>query len=158
MSQVLRKFIILTGILAAVLACVLSQTEAQPRALNSTITTLNGAYAGTSTPNLNPFNNMSISFDTYTFYFRQNGTYATELDEPDWQTRVDGTYRILGNKVFIQSKSVGDKPEELEIKDNGSLYYRNSYMFKLEVSNNIPAVVVENKSASGGGGQIGGKV
>ena len=113
---------------------VITKTERTRKDSSQTIQSkvLNGAYAGTSTPNLNPFNNMSISFDTYTFYFRQNGTYATELDEPDWQTRVDGTYRIAGNKVFIQSNDVGDKPEEIELKENGSLYYRNSYLFKLE--------------------------
>ncbi len=132
-------------------------SKSNPTSKNLSNTTLNGAYAGTSTPNLNPFGG-TISFQTYAFYFRQNGTYATELDEPDWQTRVDGTYRIAGNKVFIQSKDVGDKPEEIEIKENGSLYYRYSYLFKLEVANNVPAVVVENKSASGGGGQIQGTV
>jgi hypothetical protein len=133
-------------------------TAKTDRTQNTLQKSLNGTYAGTSTPNLNPFNNMSISFDTYSFYFRQNGTYTNKLGESDWQTRIDGTYRIVGNKVFIQSKSGGDKPEELEIKDNGSLYYRNSNLFKLEITNNIPAVVVENKSASGGGGQIEGTV
>ncbi len=128
-----------------------------PASKSSANKTLNGAYAGTSTPNLNPFGG-TISFQTYAFYFRQNGTYATELDEPDWQTRVDGTYRISGNKVFIQSKSVGDKPEEIEIKENGSLYYRYSYLFKLEVTNSVPAVVVEKKSGSSSGGQVQGSV
>jgi hypothetical protein len=158
MHTVRRKVVILLLVVLLFSLSIASQTKARPRATNSAITTLNGAYAGTSTPNLNPFNNMSISFETYTFYFRQNGTYATELDEADWQTRVDGTYRISGNKIVIQSKSVGDKPEEIEIKEKGSLYYRNSYLSKLEIANNVPAVVVENKSASGGGGQIQGTV
>ncbi len=158
MIKSFSKIIILSSLLLVFSIYITAQTKSKPRVSNSVITTLNGAYAGTSTPNLNPFNNLSISFDTYTFYFRQNGTYATELDEPDWQTRVDGTYRISGNKVFIQSKDVGDKPEEIEIKENGSLYYRYSYVSKLEVANNLPAVVVENKSATGGGGQIEGTV
>ncbi|NJM52881.1 MAG: hypothetical protein HC846_05505 [Blastocatellia bacterium] len=154
MVKSLGKTIILGSLLFVFSICLTAQTKSRPRVSNSPITTLNGAYAGTSTPNLNPFGG-TISFDTYAFYFRQNGTYTSKLGEPNWQTRVDGTYRISGNKVVIQSKSVGDKPEEIEIKDNGSLYYRYSYLSKLSVMNNIRAVILENKSATSAGNYTG---
>ena len=154
MIKSFSQIIILSGLILVFSICVTAQTKSRSQVSNSPITTLNGAYAGTSTPNLNPFGG-TISFDTYAFYFRQNGTYTSKLGEPNWQTRVDGTYRISGNKVVIQSKSVGDKPEEIEIKDNGSLYYRYSYLSKLSVMNNIRAVILENKSATSAGNYTG---
>jgi hypothetical protein len=135
--------------------CISAQTKPRPQTSNSVVTALNGAYAGVSPPSNNPFNNGTISFRTYTFYFRSNGTYTTELDESNWQTRVDGTYRIAGNKVFIQPKSAGDRPEEIEIKESGNLYYRFSYLLKYEEMNKIPEVIVESKSITSTGNSNG---
>ncbi len=143
-----KKIITLVCLLFVFSVC----TSAQTKSRQGVTTTLNGCYAGNSIPRTDPFGG-GMTLETFTFYFRPNGTFITELDESDWQTRIDGTYKISGNKVFIQSKLAGDSPEELEIKSGETdLGYRGTNLFKLNIMNSIPAVIVENISASSSGG------
>lgn len=148
MTKVFRKIIVLSCLLFAFSVYLTAQTKSQQKA----IVTLNGAYAGNSLPRNDPFGG-GMTIETFAFYFRPNGTYTDELDEPDWQTRIDGTYKITGNKVFIQSNLAGDDPEELEIKeDRTTLGYRGTVLLKLDIINSIPVVIVKNISASSSGG------
>jgi hypothetical protein len=151
MKLIYRKTIVFVAVLLAFSVCVLAQTKSRPRVENSVITTLNGAYAGTSVPIFFPGGGSSSS--TYTYYFRPNGTYTTELDNPDWQTLTDGTYKIVGKKVTLYQKKAGEKPEEMDIEEEGeSLVYAGQTLFKLKVMNSIPAVVVEKTGGSSSGG------
>ncbi len=147
MSLICRKFVILLTFLLVFSLDFGAHTKARPR-VNTSIT---GVYVGFSLPL------MTVNGDTQTymrtFYFRENGTYVTELDEPDWQTRVERNYKIIGSKLIIQSNLAGDSPSEIEIKENGGfLFYNGAGLLKLNAVSSIPAVVVNNNSGTSSGG------
>jgi hypothetical protein len=147
MSKSFIKIFILSCLLLLFSICITAQTKARPR-VNTFIT---GVYAGFSLPLIGVNGDMQTYMRT--FYFRENGTYATEFDEPDWQTRVDGNYKIIGNKLIIQSNLDGDSPSEIEIKENGGfLFYNGAGLLKLNAVSSIPAVIVKNNSGASSGG------
>jgi hypothetical protein len=145
-----RETVILICLLLVFSTCVSSLIKAQPRISNSTITTLNGAYAGSSTTFVF---NAGVQNTYYSYYFRPNGTYTTNLDKPDWQTDVEGTYKITGRKVTLYPKKSGEENEEMDIEEEGeSLVWNGRTLFKLKVMNLIPAVVVEKTGGASSGG------
>lgn len=81
-----------------------------------TATELSGVYAAIS---VGFYLNNATEINTHTYYFRPNGTFAAELDQPDWKTRVDGKYAINGKIVNVVKN--GAKPETIEIQDDGTL-------------------------------------
>lgn len=106
-----------------------------------------GVYAGVLlTPGLN-----GLNLTTYTYYFRSDGTYATEFDKPDWKTRVDGTYTLKGSTITL-SKMSGNQPDTMEIKADGDIDDGSYTLHKMNVMNSVPAKRLENKSASSVGG------
>lgn len=145
------KIIILSCLVFVFSHRVTAQTKSRSQVSNSAITILNGAYAGSSLPLIMPGGG---SFSTsYRYYFRPNGTYTTELHESDWQTRIDGTYKISKNKVTLFPKEIGEKPFEMDIEEEGrSLVYGGTTLFKLNVINNIPAVIIRNRGGTSSGG------
>ena len=151
MSSVCRKLITLAAVLFALSICVTAQTKSRQRVSSSAAKSITGIYAGISLPLIGVNGDMQTYLRT--FYFRENGTYVTELDEPDWQTRVDGNYKIVGNKLIIQSNLAGDSPSEIEIKENGGfLFYSGASLMKLNAVSSIPAVIVNNNSGASSGG------
>jgi hypothetical protein len=147
MVKSFRKIIILSCLLLVFSVCITAQTKVSPR-VNTSIT---GVYAGFSLPLIGVNGDMTTYMRT--FYFRENGTYVTELDEPDWQTRVDGNYKIIGSKMILQSNLDGDSPSEIEIKENGAfLFYNGASLLKLKAVSSIPSVIVHNNSGASSGG------
>lgn len=131
--------------------CVAAQTKPKPRIpiepKTSVTPKVNGVYGGILL--LPGLNGMTIT--TYTYYFRPDGTYATEFDKPDWKTRVDGTYTLQGRTITL-SKMSGKKPDTMEIKDDGNIDDGSYTLHKLNIMNSVPAKRLENKSASSIGG------
>lgn len=87
---------------------------------------------------------------TYAYYFRPDGTYATEFDEPDWKTRVDGTFTVKG-KIITLLKKGETEPDTMEITDDRHID-DGFVLSKFEFTNAVPAKRLENKFASGSGG------
>ena len=143
---------IFTAILLVVfLNCVAAQIKPKPQIpiepKTSVTPKVNGVYGGILL--LPGLNGMTIT--TYTYYFRPDGTYATEFDKPDWKTRVDGTYTLKGKTITL-SKMSGKKPDTMEIKDDGNIDDGSYTLHKLNIMNSVPAKRLENKSASSVGG------
>lgn len=112
-----------------------------------TATKFGGVYAGTEL--VYGFNGLDIN--TYTYYFRADGTFSTEFDELDWRTRVDGTFTVKGATVTALAN--GDKePDTFEIQSNGHLKLRGADLQRFSVADSVPAKRLENKSASSSGG------
>jgi hypothetical protein len=150
MNSVYKIFFILVLSLSVFPVCVATQTKVRPRDANSAITTLNGAYAGSSTTFVF---NAGVQNTYYSYYFRPNGTYTTNLDEANWQTDIEGNYKIAGKKVTLYPKKAGEENEEMDIAEEGeSLVWNGRTLFKLKVMNSIPAVVVEKTGGSSSGG------
>jgi hypothetical protein len=145
------KSIILTVVLfvfsVGVTAQIKPKTQTQPKSKISATPKVSGAYGGILL--LPGLNGMTIT--TYTYYFRPDGTYATEFDKPDWKTRVDGTYTLKGRTITLSQMS-GNKPDTMEIKDDGNLDDSSYTLHKLSIMNSVPAKRLENKSANSVGG------
>lgn len=106
-----------------------------------------GVYAGVALfPGLN-----GLDLVKYTYYFRPDGSFSNKFYKPDWKTRTDGRYRVVGRTVIIEEK--GDRfPDTLTIKANGSLDRGNTVLNKFEMVNKLPTRSFYNKSASSVGG------
>ena len=46
--------------------------------------------------------------EDYSFYLRDDGTYASRLEKPDWRTRIDGTYKVKDGILTITSNDDHD--------------------------------------------------
>ncbi len=107
-----------------------------------------GVYAGVA---LFPGMNGAMDLITYTYYFRPDGTFSTELDKPDWKTRTDGNYQLQGSKLIM--KEIKDKhPDTLTVKPDGSLDMGSTVLNKFRMVSSLPAKRFYNKSASSAGG------
>ena len=87
---------------------------------------------------------------TYTYYFRPDGTYASKLNQPDWKTRVDGTYTLSGNTLTLIGKS--GKPNTMEIRSSRKIKRGGLTLAKFDFMNKIPATRLETVSGSSAGG------
>lgn len=87
---------------------------------------------------------------TYAYYFRPDGTFASELDEPDWKTRVDGTFTVKGKIISLLRKGKTE-PDTMEITDDRHID-DGFVLSKFEFTNAVPAKRLENKLAGGSGG------
>ncbi len=107
-----------------------------------------GVYAGVA---LFPGINGAMDLMTYTYYFRPDGTFSSELDKPDWKTRTDGNYHLEGSKLIM--KEAKDKhPDTLDIKPDGSLDMGSTVLNKFKMVSSLPPKRFYNKSASSVGG------
>lgn len=145
------RYIFTAILLVVFLNCVAAQVKPKPRIpiepKTSATTKVNGVYGGILLlPGIN-----GLTITTYTYYFRPDGTYATEFDKPDWKTRVDGTYTLQGRTITL-SKMSGKKSDTMEIKDDGNIDDGSYTLHKLSIMNSVPAKRLENKSANSVGG------
>ena len=107
-----------------------------------------GVYAGVA---LFPGMNGAMDLITYTYYFRPDGTFSSELDKPDWKTRTDGNYQLQGSKLIM--KETKDKhPDTLTVKPDGSLDMGSTVLNKFRMVSSLPAKRFYSKSASSVGG------
>jgi hypothetical protein len=67
--------------------------------------TIHAVLAGSEyTPNSE---NGGMERTDFTYYFRPDGSFCKELDKPDWQKKVTGTYTIDGNQLKMKFLSDG---------------------------------------------------
>ena len=75
------------------------------------------------------------------FYLRDDGTYASRLEKPDWRTRIDGTYKVKDGILTITSNDDYDTSYHCENDDCTFLW--NSigtgyYMFQAKIASEMP--------------------
>ncbi|WP_297915432.1 hypothetical protein [uncultured Campylobacter sp.] len=75
------------------------------------------------------------------FYLRDDGTYASRLEKPDWRTRIDGTYKVKDGILTITSNDGYDTSYYCENDDCTFLW--NSigtgyYMFQAQIPSQMP--------------------
>ena len=87
------------------------------------------------------FNMLQNTSEDYSFYLRDDGTYASRLEKPDWRTRIDGTYKVKDGILTITSNDDYDTSYYCENDDCTFLW--NSigtgyYMFQAQISSQMP--------------------
>lgn len=87
-------------------------------------------------------------------FFRPDGTYCNQLNEPDWQTRIDGRYTRQGQEITLVSAKDGSV-SHAGIRNNGELSYGGATLVKFATMNSLPAQTLEYKMAVSGGGVSG---
>jgi hypothetical protein len=108
---------------------------------------ITGVYAGTeSSVGINGMQSFGRAY-----YFRPDGTYCSDLGKPDWKTRVNGTYTIKGEKLFLTSNS-GGKPNGISIIKDDYLSNDGTSLFKFDVMNSLPAQSFSHTMISSTGG------
>jgi hypothetical protein len=111
--------------------------------------TINAVYAGTAYEYDQSSDAGSIQRTDYVYYFRPNGSFCSELDRPDWQKKVNGTYSIVGNQ--IRMKFLSDGAEKIILLSvTGETGQSGAATFvKLDVSNKVPAGFFKYVRSSG---------
>nr|WP_314734725.1 hypothetical protein [uncultured Campylobacter sp.] len=94
-----------------------------------------GVFGGTK------FNMLLNTSEDYSFYLRDDSTYASRLEKPDWRTRIDGTYKVKDGILTITSNDDYDTSYYCENDDCTFLW--NSigtgyYMFQAQISSQMP--------------------
>ena len=94
-----------------------------------------GVFGGTK------FNMLLNTSEDYSFYLRDDGTYASRLEKSDWRTRIDGTYKVKDGILTITSNDDYDTSYYCENDDCTFLW--NSigtgyYMFQAQISSQMP--------------------
>jgi hypothetical protein len=69
--------------------------------------TINAVYAGTAYEYDQSSDAGHMVRTDYAFYFRPNSSFCSNLDKPDWQKRIDGTYYISGNQLKMHFTNDG---------------------------------------------------
>ena len=147
MKKQLHYFILSIFALGLFAVAADAQTKRPAAVKPQTAAKFGGVYAGTEL--VYGINGMDIR--TYTYYFRPDGTFATEFDEPDWRTRVNGTYTIKGKTITALIN--GDRePDIFEIEPDGDLKKGGAVLQRFPFANSVPAKRLENKSAGSSGG------
>jgi hypothetical protein len=149
MQKLFQSFILPVLVFILLLTTADAQTgrRNQTKSAAPAAAKVEGVYAGILLlPGLN-----GMTLTTYTYYFRPDGTYATEFDKPDWKTRVDGNFTLKGRTITL-SVLQGGQRDTMEIKDDGNIDDGSYTLYKLNFMNSVPAKRLENKSASSVGG------
>ena len=89
--------------------------------------------------------------EDYSFYLRDDGTYASRLEKPDWRTRIDGTYKVKDGILTITSNDDYDTSYHCENDDCTFLW--NSigtgyYMFQAKIASEMPKDCFSFRKAS----------
>ena len=104
-----------------------------------------GVFGGTK------FNMLQNTSEDYSFYLRDDGTYASRLEKPDWRTRIDGTYKVKDGILTITSNDDYDTSYHCENDDCTFLW--NSigtgyYMFQAKIASEMPKDCFSFRKAS----------
>lgn len=129
----------LVFLLSPLLCCITLNCSSQAK--------LNGVYAGSDFL----YSPYGMQRYDYSFYFRPDGSFCDELEKPDWQTKVNGTYTINGNELTLKYSNTG-KINKMTIQPDGYLFDGSYSLFKFDIVNSIPAISFNFITASGGGG------
>jgi hypothetical protein len=100
--------------------------------------TINAVYAGTSYEYDQTSDAGEMVRTDYVFYFRPNSSFCSELDRPDWQKKVSGTYSITGNQ--LKMKFLNDGSEKIILLSvTGETGQSGAATFiKLNITNTVP--------------------
>lgn len=101
--------------------------------------TINAVYAGTEYEYNQNSDAGEMERTDYVFYFRPNSSFCSQLDKPDWQKRVDGTYTITGNQ--IRMKFLSDGAEKIILLSvTGETGQSGAATFvKMDITEKVPA-------------------
>ena len=73
------------------------------------------------------------------FYLRDDGTYASRLEKPDWRTRIDGTYKKDGKKIVQTANDGKQSTYSCEDADCTFLWSDGGYhLFNAQILNEVP--------------------
>ncbi len=117
-------------------------------------------YAGASFP----FTLNGMSRIDHGFYFRPDGSFCDELDQENWQTKVDGRYKIQGKFIILnyadpeeeQDTIEFDNPNFAKTKESG--YYYGGRLVRMTEADKVPEGLYEFIYASSSGGNYEGAV
>ncbi|MEN0052840.1 MAG: hypothetical protein AAGC65_04190 [Mucilaginibacter sp.] len=112
---------------------------------------LSGVYVGAELYNT-PFQGMQIN--NIVIYFRNDGTFNNALNQPDWKTKVSGSYNITNNTVQLAFKN-GDEGKKYKLAANGNLESTAGIkhtLHKVKKITTLPAASYEKRTASVSGG------
>ncbi len=117
-------------------------------------------YAGASFP----YTVNGMSRIDHSFYFRTDGSFCDELDKENWQTRVDGRYKIQGKFIVLNYSDPEEEQDTIEFenanfaitKETG--YYYGGRLVRMTDANYIPIGIFEYSYASSSGGNHEGAV
>lgn len=89
----------------------------------------------------------------YVFLFRKDGTFCKNLDEPDWQTLVDGRYRMTKKHIIMEYLKKAKKNDTIFLNNNRiSSDNYGTKLVRLKVPNEVPEGYYRFSSASSSGG------
>ena len=92
-----------------------------------------GVFGGTK------FNMLQNTSEDYSFYLRDDGTYASRLEKPDWRTRIDGTYKKDGKKITRTNNDGEQSTYSCENADCTFLWSDGGYhLFNAQILNEVP--------------------
>ena len=92
-----------------------------------------GVFGGTK------FNMLQNTSEDYSFYLRDDGTYASRLEKPDWRTRIDGTYKKDGKKIVQTANDGKQSTYSCENADCTFLWSDGGYhLFNAQILNEVP--------------------
>ncbi|THU40711.1 hypothetical protein FAM09_00935 [Niastella caeni] len=111
--------------------------------------TINAVYAGTAYEYDQSSDAGEMVRTDYVFYFRPNSSFCNELDKPDWQKKVNGTYSITGNQ--LKMKFLNDGSEKIILLSvTGETGQSGAATFiKLNISNTVPTGFYKYVRSSG---------
>ena len=147
MKKQLQHFILIFTVFALCLTAANAQIKRPNPSKQSVAAKFEGVYAGVE---LDASAGGGMEAYTYTYYFRPDGTYAAKLNQPDWKTRVDGTYTLSGNTLTLIGKS--GKLNTMEIRNSRKIKDGGLTLAKFDFMNTIPATRLETVSGSSAGG------
>lgn len=132
LKQILLK-LLLSALVATFLSC---NIHAQNK--------LNDVYAGVGFEHTI---NGTKSFHS-SYYFRNDGTFCTNLNESNWSSRIDGNYQIKNNIIYVKFSSF-DGSNELQIISKDQIRENATLLYKYNIVNEIPAQTYKQETDYG---------
>jgi hypothetical protein len=109
--------------------------------------TMHAVFAGSEyTPNTT---SGGMDRTDHVYYFRPDASFCSELDKPDWQKRVTGTYSIDGNRLKMKWMSDGSE-KVIHLSVTGATGQSGAATFiKMDVSAKVPPGLYKYTRSSG---------
>lgn len=132
LKQILLK-LLLSALVATFLSC---NIHAQNK--------LNGVFAGVGFKQT--INGPKSFYSSY--YFRNDGTFSTSLNESNWSSRIDGNYQIKNNIIYVKFSSF-DGSNELQIISKDQIRENATLLYKYNIVSEIPAQTYKQETDYG---------
>ncbi len=97
-------------------------------------------------------NGFSRSEEVY--YFRTDGTFVDDLSAENWQDKINGTYRLLGQSIILKYNYEEQLIDTLDFDDEMSdvLWSGGTQLIEMLIPNKLPIGYYEYSNASSFGG------